>query len=74
MNFNLKAITDRLAGKTTAFLMAFFVSGHVMSYFHRLDATYITFMTALLGYVVGHSYKEDKHEQAMAGIQNGGQQ
>jgi hypothetical protein len=48
-----------LAGRTTAFLAAFFVTGHVMHVLHRLDGTYITFMVTLMGFVLGHSVKED---------------
>jgi len=48
-----------LSGRTTAFCGAFFVGGHVMHVLHRLDATYISFMIALMGIVLGHSVKED---------------
>jgi undecaprenyl pyrophosphate phosphatase UppP len=54
-----------LKGRTTAFCLAFFVVGNILQFLHRLDMTYITFMGTLLGAVIGHSYKEDKHEQAM---------
>ena len=52
-------IMTALAGRTTAFLAAFFVTGHVMHVLHRLDGTYITFMVSLMGFVLGHSLKED---------------
>jgi hypothetical protein len=48
-----------LAGRTTAFCVAFFVTGNVMHALHRLDGTYIAFMGALMGFVLGHSVKED---------------
>jgi hypothetical protein len=48
-----------LSGRTTAFCGAFFVMGNVMHAMHRLDAMYITFMSALMGFVVAHSVKED---------------
>jgi hypothetical protein len=48
-----------LQGRTTAFLGGFFVMGHLMHFLHRLDGTYITFMTTLMGFVLGHSIKED---------------
>lgn len=46
-------------GRSTGFLGSFFVAGNVLHYFHRLDGTYIGFMTALMGFVIGHSIKED---------------
>lgn len=54
-------------GRSTAFFAAFFVSGNIFHHFHRLDSTYITFMTALLGFVVGHSAKEDYFAQKNSG-------
>lgn len=54
-----KVITEKLQGRHTAALLAFFISGNVFHYFHRLDSTYITFMTVFMGYVLGHSVKED---------------
>lgn len=48
-----------LQGRTTGFCVAFFFAGNVMHWFHRLDGTYIAFMTALMGFVLGHSVKED---------------
>jgi hypothetical protein len=48
-----------LAGRTTAFCGAFFVAGHVMHFLHRLDPTYLGFMATLMGFVLGHSVKED---------------
>jgi hypothetical protein len=50
---------SKLSGRTTAFCSAFFVSGNILHWLHRLDSTYITFMVALLGAVIGHSVKED---------------
>jgi len=52
-------IIGALAGRTTAFCIAFFVSGNVLHAVHRLDGTYIAFMGALMGFVLGHSVKED---------------
>lgn len=48
-----------LSGRTTTFCVLFFVGGNVLHWFHRLDSTYITFMTVLMGFVIGHSIKED---------------
>jgi len=49
----------QLSGRTTAFCIGFFVSGNLLQWVHRLDATYIAFMGTLLGAVIGHSVKED---------------
>lgn len=38
-----------------------------MHVLHRLDGTYIGFMTALMGFVIGHSVKEDLMERKRAG-------
>ena len=54
-----------LQGRTTALIIGFFIIGNVLQWFHRLDGVYITYMGTLLGAAIGHSYKEDKHEQAM---------
>lgn len=59
-------VTGWLQGRTTAFCAAFFVTGNVMHSFHRLDATYITFMGTLLGFVIGHSIKEDRLKEGVA--------
>jgi hypothetical protein len=48
-----------LQGRTTGFLIGFFTIGNVLQWLHRLDASYISFMVAFMGCVVGHSIKED---------------
>lgn len=52
-------LIDMARGRTTLFAAAFFVTGNVLHWFHRLDGTYITFMGTLLGFILGHSVKED---------------
>lgn len=52
-------IANFFSGKSTFFILGFFITGNVLHWLHRLDATYITFMATLLGFVVGHSVKED---------------
>lgn len=58
-----KSIMDKffagMQGRHTAFASSFFISGNVMHWFHRLDATYITFMGTLMGFVLGHSVQEN---------------
>jgi hypothetical protein len=46
-------------GRTTAFLIAFFVSGNVLAYIDKLTPVYVAFMGTLGGLVLGHSIKED---------------
>ena len=46
-------------GRTTAFLILFFIAGNVMAWFDKLSDTYILFMATLLGAVIGHSVKCD---------------
>jgi hypothetical protein len=55
----LQKLFGFLSGRSTAFCVAFFISGNVAHFLHRLDGTYIGFMSALLGAVIGHSIKED---------------
>jgi hypothetical protein len=59
VKINLGKIFQWLQGRTTAFCVMFFVTGNVLQLMHKLDLTYVTFMTALLGAVIGHSIKED---------------
>lgn len=59
----LSRAISALQGKTTGWLAAFFVSGNVLHWCHRLDATYITFFTTFMGFALGHSIKEDWFEK-----------
>ena len=59
MRLDLGKIFAWAQGRTTAFCLGFFVSVNVLHYLHRLDATYIAFMGTLMGFVLGHSAKED---------------
>lgn len=68
----LAKIFKYLQGRTTAFIAGFFIMGHILQWFHRLDGVYITYMGTLLGAIIGHSFKEDKHEQAMKDDKDGG--
>lgn len=53
-------------GRTTGFCIAFFFTGVTLHLFHRLDATFISFMGVLLSAVIGHSIKEDTLTPAAA--------
>lgn len=55
----IKKLFAKMSGRTTAFCAAFFASGTILEWFHKLDMTYVAFTTAVLGAVVGHSIKED---------------
>lgn len=59
MREKLKDLVNRFTSRTTMFCGGFFVAGHIMHLLHRLDATYITFMGTLLGFIVGHSVSEN---------------
>ena len=52
-------LIDAARGRTTLFASAFFFSGNILHWFHRLDTTYIGFMSVLMGFILGHSVKED---------------
>ena len=56
-----------LAGRTTSFLAFFTTMGTIMHWFHRLDPTYITFIGVIMGFVLGHSVKEDIQANKQAG-------
>jgi hypothetical protein len=59
----LDRITHRVLrithGRTTAFFIAFFLTGHAMAWFGKLTLVYVSFMGTLGGLVLGHSIKED---------------
>jgi hypothetical protein len=61
----LQKLFNWLQGRTTAYIIGFFVMGNILQWVHKLDQTYIMFMGTLLGAAIGHSFKDDKHEQAM---------
>jgi hypothetical protein len=46
-------------GRTTAFFILFFLSGHAMALLGKLNPSYIGFMGTLGGLVLTHSIKED---------------
>ena len=54
-----RKFTDSLQGRTTTFLLLFFVVGNVLQFLGKLNLTYVTFFTAFMGAVIGHSLKED---------------
>lgn len=46
-------------GRTTAFFVLFFLSGHALALLGKLTTTYIAYMGTLGGLVLAHSIKED---------------
>lgn len=59
----LRAIAHKVLqithGRTTAFFIAFFISGNVLAYLGKLTGVYVQFMGTLGALVLGHSIKED---------------
>lgn len=52
-------LVNKFGGRHTLAVFAFFCTGNIFHYLHRLDTTYIYYMTVLMGFVLGHSAKED---------------
>lgn len=50
---------EYLKGRHTAFAAFFAVIGVILQWFHRLDATFVAYMTSLMGMVLGHSMQEN---------------
>ncbi|MGA2886206.1 MAG: hypothetical protein ABSE80_13845 [Halobacteriota archaeon] len=46
-------------GRHTAFAGFFAVMGCVLQWYHRLDSTFVAYMTSLMGLVLGHSIQEN---------------
>jgi hypothetical protein len=46
-------------GRTHVYLVFFTITGTVMHHYNHLDPTYIYFITVIMGFVLGHSVKED---------------
>jgi len=55
----LQKIFVACQGRHTFFTVAFFLSGNVLHWFHKLDGTYIGYMTALMAFVTGHAIQEN---------------
>jgi hypothetical protein len=59
-------------GKTGFFLIFWAVNAVIFHWFHRLDGSFTSFFTIFMAATVAHSYKDDKHQQAMAAIDTQG--
>lgn len=55
-------LTTYFSGRHTTFIVACFVVGGIMSWFHRLDANYVSLLLGLQGMVLLHSVKESHYE------------
>lgn len=54
-----KTIIEKLQGRHTAAVCFFSIVGTVFHIYHLLDSTYISFVGMMMGFVLGHSIKED---------------
>lgn len=54
-----KKILNWANGRSTAFAAWFTLAGTALAWFNKLTPTYVALVTAVQGYVVLHSYKED---------------
>jgi hypothetical protein len=59
-------------GRSTAFFIAFFISGNVLAWLHNLTPVYVSFMIGLGGLVLVHSGKEDWAEKLNGARPQGG--
>ena len=47
------------SGRHTAFAAFFAVIGVCLQWFHRLDGTFVAYMSSLMGIILGHSIQEN---------------
>jgi hypothetical protein len=59
MKFQFRNIANWFSGRHTFFIVACFVAGGIMSWFHRLDASFVTLLLGLQGMVLAHSTQEN---------------
>lgn len=53
-------------GRHTAFAAFFAIAGVILQWFHKLDPTFVAYMSALLGLVLGHSIQENHFDKDVA--------
>jgi hypothetical protein len=56
----LSKIFAACQGRHTAFTVSFFIIGNILHWFHKLDGTYIGFMSTLMAFVLGHSVSQSQ--------------
>ena len=54
-----KKLVEYMQGRHTLFAAFFAIAGVVLQWFHHLDATFVAYMTSLMGMVLGHSIQEN---------------
>jgi hypothetical protein len=59
----LQKIFSYCQGRHTFFAFFFAVAGVGLQWFHHLDATFVAYMTSLMGMVLGHSIQENHFEK-----------
>lgn len=59
---NLQSLTDKLSGRHTAAVTLFSAIGTLFHWFHKLDGTYISFVTVMMGFVTAKSIQDDVKE------------
>jgi len=52
-------VFNALQGRTTFFLVAWFIAAVIFHAYHRLDGNLTTFFTIFMGYVVAKSVQDD---------------
>ena len=55
----VKKVLTLTQGRTTFFALFFMLFGSLLAWFGKLTMTYVSLATALQGYVIFHSTKED---------------
>jgi hypothetical protein len=61
MKFDFDAILSNMADYHLPFAGVVFITGSVLQWYHRLDASYITFTTTILTFIGTHAYMQNKN-------------
>ena len=64
-----RRLMNWMNGRSTAFAVFFAVNATVLAYLGKLSMTYVSMCTAIHAFVVAHSWKEDKHDEATSDSQ-----
>ena len=59
----LQKIFAYCQGRHTFFAAFFAVVGVFLQWYHRLDATFVAYMSALMGMILGHSIQENHFDK-----------
>jgi hypothetical protein len=55
------------SGRHTFFAIAILTLGTILAFMGKLTSQYVALMSVVQGLVLAHSWKEDSHEETMAG-------